>query len=110
MFRSAAIAFPKHGRMLSEQALRLLGGVGMKSNLVGYVCRAKVHVGASRNPGVPPGSPVTVYEGEWAYCPAGAPTEHDWEAVEPRSLAAVKLVRVGRPREGAHEDSRSSRA
>ena len=82
----------------------------MKSNLVGYVCRAKVHVDASRNPGVQAGSPVTVYEGEWAYCSAGGLSEHDWEAVEPRSLAALKLVQSGRLREVAPEDSRSSRA
>ena len=84
--------------MLNKQALSLLGGVGMKSNLVGYVCRAKAHVDA-RNASVPAGSPVTVYEGEWAYCPAGARTEHQWEAIEPVSLAELRLVEVGRARE-----------
>ena len=73
----------------------------MKSNLVGYVCRAKVHVDAGRSSEVPAGSPVTVYEGEWAYCPAGARSEHQWEAIEPVTLAALRLVEVVRPREVA---------
>jgi hypothetical protein len=69
----------------------------MKSNLVGYLCRARVHIEASRKAGPPTGSPVTVHEGEWAYCPAGASVEHEWEPIEPVSLAQLKLV--GRPRE-----------
>ena len=93
--------------MLSEQALGLLGGVGMKSNLVSYVCRARVHVGAGRDATVAAGSPVTVYEGEWAYCAGGARTEHDWQAIGPVSLTELKLVEVVRRRELAPEDSRS---
>jgi hypothetical protein len=72
----------------------------MKSNLVTYVCRAKGHVEASRNAGVLAGSPVTVYEGEWAYCPAGARAEHQWEPIDPVPLADLKLVEVGHRREG----------
>jgi hypothetical protein len=86
--------------MLNEQAA-LAWGRGMKSNLVGYVCRAKVHVGASRSAEIPAGSPVTVYEGDWAYCPAGARAEHQWEPVEPVTLADLKLIEVGRTREVA---------
>ena len=71
----------------------------MKSNLVGYVCRAKAHIDASRNAGPSAGSPVTVYEGEWAYCPAGARTEHQWEAIEPVTLSDLKFVEAVRPRE-----------
>ncbi|MDQ2912560.1 MAG: hypothetical protein M3T56_04810 [Chloroflexota bacterium] len=78
----------------------------MKSNLVGYVCRAQVHVDASRNATVAAGSPVTVYEGEWAYCPAGARTEHDWQAIEPVTLTNLKFTEMPRPREAAPEDSR----
>jgi mannose-6-phosphate isomerase-like protein (cupin superfamily) len=78
----------------------------MKSNLVGYVCRAKVHVDASRNATVAAGSPVTVYAGEWAYCPAGAPFEHEWQGIEPLTLANLKFSEVPRPRESAPEDSR----
>jgi hypothetical protein len=79
----------------------------MNSDLVRFICRAKVHVDASRNATVAAGSPVTVHEGAWAYCAAGARTDHVWEAIEPVTLTNLKLVEVGRPREVAPEDSRS---
>ena len=79
----------------------------MNSNLVRYVCRAKVHVDASRNATVAAGSPVTIHEGTWAYCAAGARVEHEWEAIEPVTLTNLKLIEVVRPREVAPEDSRS---
>jgi hypothetical protein len=48
------------------------------------------------------GSPVTIYEGAWAYCPVGASSEHLWEAIEPVSLSDLKLIDViVRPREAA---------
>ncbi len=28
------------------------------------------------------GSPVTIHEGAWAYCPAGSRTDHAWKAIE----------------------------
>ena len=77
----------------------------MNSNLVAYVCRAKPHVDATQNTTVPAGSPVTVYQGAWAFCPAGAQTEHAWEPIEPVTLANLKLVEVARLREHAPEDS-----
>jgi len=52
-------------------------------------------------------SPVTIYEGAWAYCPGGASSEHEWEAIEPVTLADLRLVEEVRPREVAPEDSRS---
>jgi hypothetical protein len=79
----------------------------MTSNLVRYVCRAKIHVDASRNATVAAGSPVTVHEGEWAYCPAGAQAQHAWEPIEPVTLANLKLVELARPHEIAQEDSRT---
>jgi hypothetical protein len=79
----------------------------MSSDLVRYVCRAQVHVDASRNATVAAGSPVTIHEGAWAYCPAGARTEHEWEAIAPVTLADLKLIATVRPREVAPEDSRS---
>jgi hypothetical protein len=79
----------------------------MNSNLVRFICRAKVHVDASRNATVAVGSPVTIHEGAWAYCPAGARGEHVWEAIDPVTLADLKLIEVGRLREVATEDSRS---
>jgi hypothetical protein len=79
----------------------------MKSSLVGYVCRAKVHIDAGRNESVPAGSPVTVYQGEWAYCAGGARTEHEWQAIEPVTLTNLKFIEIPRPRETAPEDSRT---
>ena len=79
----------------------------MNSNLIRFICRAKVHVDASRNATVAVGSPVTIHDGAWAYCPAGARSEHEWEAIEPVSLAYLKLIEVGRPREAAPQDSRT---
>ena len=78
----------------------------MNGNLVRYVCRAKVHVDASRNATVAAGSPVTVYEGEWAYCAAGARTGHEWEAIDLVTLTNLKLIEVVRPHEVAPEGSR----
>ena len=77
----------------------------MKSNLVEYVCRAKVHVDASRSS--VPASPVTIHEGAWAYCPAGEREAHEWEAIEPVSLTDLKVIGFARARETAPEDSRS---
>lgn len=79
----------------------------MNSNLVQFICRAKVHVDASRNATVAVGSPVTINEGAWAYCPAGARNDHVWEAIEPVTLSDLKLIEIARPRETAPEDSRS---
>lgn len=77
------------------------------SNLVRFICRAKLHVDASRNATVAVGSPVTIHEGAWAYCPAGARSEHAWESIEPVTLSDLKLIEIARPRERAPEDSRS---
>jgi hypothetical protein len=79
----------------------------VNSNLVRFVCRAKIHVEASRNATVAVGSPVTIHDGAWSYCPAGARTDHEWEAVEPVTLGDLKLIAVARRRETAPEDSRS---
>jgi hypothetical protein len=79
----------------------------LSTDLVRYACRAKAHLEASRHGGEAAGSPVTIHEGAWAYCPAGAHAEHEWEPIEPVTLADLKLVEVVRPRETAPEDSRS---
>jgi hypothetical protein len=84
-----------------------LGAWVLNRNLVQFVCRAKAHVDASRNPTEAVGSPVTIHEGAWAYCPGGARTDHEWEAIEPVTLSDLKLIGVGRPRETLPEDSRS---
>jgi len=73
----------------------------MNSGLVRYACRATVHLNP-RNRDMAADSPVTIYEGAWAYCPMGARTEHLWEAIEPVSLTDLKLIEIiVRPREGA---------
>jgi hypothetical protein len=82
-------------------------GWGVNSNLVRFVCRAKVHVDASRNATVAVGSPVTINQGAWAYCHAGARTEHDWEAIEPVTLSDLKLIGGVRQGKVAPEESRS---
>lgn len=79
----------------------------MDSSLVRYVCRARAHVEAGRNAAVAAGSPVTVHEGVWAYCAAGARAGHEWEPIEPVTLADLRLVQIARAREAAPEDSRS---
>ena len=84
-----------------------MGSPGTNSSLVRYVCRARVHVDASRSATAPAGSPVTVYEGAWAYCAAGELTDHQWEEIEPVTLSNLKLIEVARPREAAPEDSRT---
>jgi hypothetical protein len=79
----------------------------MNTDFVRFVCRSSVHLEASRNPTEAVGSPVTIHDGAWAYCPAGTQTDHEWEAIEPVSLTDLKLIEVGRPREAAPEDARS---
>ncbi len=80
----------------------------MNTDLVRYVCRAQVHVAASRTARLAAVNPVTIYDGAWAYCPAGARTEHEWKAIEPVTLTDLKLVEAVRPHEVAPERSPSS--
>jgi hypothetical protein len=79
----------------------------MNGNLVRHVCRASAHLDASRNARVADGSPVTIHDGGWAYCPAGAQSDHKWEAIDPVTLTDLRLVEAARPREVVPEDSRS---
>ena len=79
----------------------------MNTNLVRFVCRAKVHVNGGRSATTVLGSPVTIHDGAWAYCAAGSRAGHEWEAIEPVSLTELKLIGALRPREAAPEDSRS---
>ena len=43
-------------------------------------------------------SPVTVYQGKWAYCAAGLVSKHDWRAIPPTSREELKR-RTARPAE-----------
>ena len=79
----------------------------MSTDLVRYVCRLRDHVDASHDMAAPTVSPVTIHDGVWAFCPAGAQSEHVWEAIEPVTLATLRLTEAARPREAAAEESRS---
>jgi hypothetical protein len=41
-------------------------------------------------------TPVVLYAGRWAYCPAGVATGHDWRATGGKTLATVRDW-LGRP-------------
>jgi hypothetical protein len=58
----------------------------MAGALVRYVCRNNAHQrGRSELM-----SPVTLHEGEWAFCPAGFIGEHAWERIEGATLDALR--------------------
>jgi hypothetical protein len=79
----------------------------MNTDFVRFVCRSSIHSEARRKPTEAVRSPVTIHDGAWAYCPEGAAIEHEWEAIEPVTLADLRLNEVVRPREAAPEDSRT---
>jgi len=39
-------------------------------------------------------SPITVVEGKWAYCRAGAASGHNWQVISPTSLSNLNGKRV----------------
>lgn len=41
-------------------------------------------------------SPIVIYAGRWAYCPAGVAEGHDWRATGGKTLATVRDW-MGRP-------------
>jgi hypothetical protein len=57
--------------------------------LIHFLCRAKSHQDR-RTKKAQTGSPVTFHEGQWAYCPAGVATSHEWEATTPTSREALR--------------------
>ena len=59
-----------------------------------FVCKAK-HGDAATVPSSLE-SPVTLHEGQWAYCARAARTGHMWEAIPPVSLSELKLTEVAR--------------
>ena len=77
----------------------------MNTDLVRYVCRSQAHLAVSQGATLAAGSPVTIHDGVWAYCPGGSRADHAWESIEPVSLADLKLVEAVRPREVASEQS-----
>jgi hypothetical protein len=66
-----------------------------------FVCVAADHAApASDAKGRAYLSPVTVYQGKWAYCAAGLVSKHDWRAISPTSREELKR-RTERPAEKA---------
>jgi hypothetical protein len=57
--------------------------------LIHFRCSAVSHQDSGAT-GAQPGSPITWYQGSWAYCPSGRADGHEWAAVMPASLADLK--------------------
>jgi DNA-binding response OmpR family regulator len=58
-----------------------------------YVCRAAAHLGTTERPKASAtSSPMTMHQGKRAYCTWGASAGHDWQAVDPVSLADLRRV------------------
>jgi hypothetical protein len=62
----------------------------MDDSLIAYLCVALEH---QTPPKERPGSPLTMHEERWAYCPAGAASEHLWRKIKPMNLAALRRWR-----------------
>lgn len=62
-----------------------------------FVCRAKHAKATAVSKTSALETPITLNEGLWAYCSHAAPAEHIWEAIEPVSLADLKLAEVATP-------------
>jgi hypothetical protein len=58
----------------------------MAGALIRYVCRNVTHQG-KRSDVI---SPVTLHDGDWAFCPAGFTGEHEWERIEGRTLDGLR--------------------
>ncbi|HEV8534943.1 MAG TPA: hypothetical protein VGR87_04380 [Candidatus Limnocylindria bacterium] len=63
----------------------------MNEALVRYICRAPSHALTPKTPReAATTSPVTIHEKDWAFCPAGASTDHEWHPIEPTGLSGLK--------------------
>lgn len=61
----------------------------MAGALIWFVCEAVNH----RNPGQAlraTDTPLTIHDRQWAYCPAGGLSEHDWTRIVPVGLEYLK--------------------
>ena len=54
----------------------------METGTVGFICTAAAHPARS----APNGTGLTVNQGEWAFCPAGETSGHEWSTVDGASL------------------------
>ena len=64
------------------------------SALISFVCDAAQHRSSSH--ALPAtDSPLTIHDHQWAYCPAGVLSEHEWTPIAPAGLEYVKLRHAG---------------
>jgi hypothetical protein len=70
------------------QELAVDGGSGRVKEMVEYLCIASAHASKALEPGVG----LTVHLSNWAYCPAGGSSDHDW--FETGGIEIVGLTRV----------------
>src|SRR3989442_6245229 len=70
--------------------------LGMAEALFEYRCTEPRHEALSIE-AVATISPITVFEGKWAYCRAGAAGGQKWEVLSPTALSSLRRKRVIRP-------------
>jgi hypothetical protein len=58
--------------------------------LIHFRCTAPEHQRPTATDLRSPTSPVTYYDGRWAYCPLGFHDGHSWTAITPSTLDEVK--------------------
>jgi hypothetical protein len=46
---------------------------------------------------------ITIYDGSWAYCPAGLEREHSWHTIEPVTRRELAQMRWSELAERAHQ-------
>jgi hypothetical protein len=69
----------------SDETVADTGFNGAVAAIVDYLCASEEHQVAEDA-----ASPVIRCDGGWGYCPAGAPSGHDWRATGGRTLATVR--------------------
>jgi DNA-binding response OmpR family regulator len=94
MHAAAALPKPYDAEEL-VRTIRILTPRGLVADgaLFQFVCRAAAHLVTGERPKTSAtSSPVTMHLGKWAYCTGGASVGHDWQAVDPVSLADLRRV------------------
>lgn len=60
----------------------------MRQGLFAFRCAEPTHQHSTDAKTV--SQPITIHEGRWAYCAAGAADGHDWHEIEPAALSEVR--------------------